>query len=179
MDSLRGTKTAHFLNVLAGMSGHGGLDKDIKTEMSSDSDVNLAPYVASISKACKRMGVGMPDVLVRQEKRIRAGKYIYHYRLSDAAADFISMTPDLESDEEFETAFGSETSATPAIAPTAGSTRIQQLQDWLRQHGPLRRKDVISRCGIPQGTVGVILREDNGFKKNRDDEWYVPEQKTT
>lgn len=102
LGSLRGTKTAKFIKVLANMEGLGGTDKVIKAEMSSDGGVNLAPYVASVSKACKREGIKLSEVLIRKERRFRAGKVQYYYRLTDAAAEFVMSIPDFEYDEDFD-----------------------------------------------------------------------------
>lgn len=101
LSSLRGTKTAEFVVVLAGMKGLGGLDTIIKENMSGNGRKNLAPFVASISKACKRGGVEISSILIRKEKRVRSGKMVYHYRLANAAAEFVNAIPDYKNDEVF------------------------------------------------------------------------------
>lgn len=101
LTSLRGTKTARFIKHLSSMEGYGGLDTVIKTELDSSGEISLAPFVASISKTCRRHKVDMSLILERKEKRVRPGKVRYHYRLTDRAAQFVESIAKYEQDEDF------------------------------------------------------------------------------
>ena len=102
LESMRGTKTASFINILANLEGFGATDVVIKQKMPGGRDVNLAPYIASISKACKRSNLAFSELLIRKEKRFRAGKVLYHYQLTDSAAEYVNSIDDFEKDEFFE-----------------------------------------------------------------------------
>lgn len=62
----------------------------------------------------------------------------------------------------------------PTVNPTLGAPRLEQLRTWLKEHGPMRRKEVLASCGLPPGTVSVLLKEKN-FSKDQEGRWYVPE----
>ena len=100
LNDLRGTKTSKFIKLLAELDGYGATDVVIKQKMGG-SDINLAPFISSISKACSRLGVDKKAILIRNEKRIRANKLLYHYQLTKEAADFVNSIDDFEKDEYF------------------------------------------------------------------------------
>jgi hypothetical protein len=49
-------------------------------------------------------------------------------------------------------------------------SRIQQLEEFLCEHGPMKRNDVIERSGIPAGTVNTTLNDKN-FVQLSDGRW--------
>jgi hypothetical protein len=66
---------------------------------------------------------------------------------------------------------------TPAgNATTAGKTRVQELREFLIKEGPMLRRDVIAKSGIPQGTVNTTLNDKN-FRKLPDGKWSGEEAK--
>lgn len=52
-------------------------------------------------------------------------------------------------------------------------TRIEEIKDLIREHGPLTLKEVIG-FGIPRGTASTQMTEKTGFVKVGDDRWDVP-----
>ena len=50
-------------------------------------------------------------------------------------------------------------------------TRLDQLKKYLLAHGPMYRKDVMDKSGIPVGTVAYLLKSQNGFVADPD--WAV------
>jgi hypothetical protein len=68
---------------------------------------------------------------------------------------------------------GGETRQTPALS---GGNRLRQLRDFLQQHGPLGRKQIIEQSGIPEGTVGMLLQEEL-FMRDKDKRWGLRPEK--
>ncbi len=56
---------------------------------------------------------------------------------------------------------------------TEDGGRVAQLRSFLKENGPMRRKDIIEKSGIPKGTVGLLLKEGAGsvFKASPDHLW--------
>ena len=52
-------------------------------------------------------------------------------------------------------------------------TRRMQMLRTLREHGPLRRHQIVEKGGIPLGSVSTYLRDEHGFKKLPDGRWTV------
>ncbi|HEY8749988.1 MAG TPA: hypothetical protein VIM11_18535 [Tepidisphaeraceae bacterium] len=52
-------------------------------------------------------------------------------------------------------------------------TRLDQLKKYLLAHGPMYRKDVMDKSGIPVGTVAYLLKSQNGFVADPDGRWTV------
>lgn len=88
--------------------------------------------------------------------------------LSEAAAKIREAADVLE-------ILSSQHGSVSGISPQPGTTRKEQLREWLLAHGPMRRKDVLDRCGLPLGTSSVLLKEENGFTKDVEGRWYVLE----
>lgn len=100
--SLRGTKTAKFLACLADIPA-GARDHVIKEKLSVNGQkVALSGLVSSVTKACKREGVNVPEVLDRRSKRIGAGKVLYFYKLTPPAISVVKSVEDFELDDVFD-----------------------------------------------------------------------------
>ena len=54
-------------------------------------------------------------------------------------------------------------------------TRIEEIKDLIREHGPLTLKEVIG-FGIPRGTASTQMTEKTGFVKVGEDRWGLPEE---
>src|SRR5207245_170819 len=59
--------------------------------------------------------------------------------------------------------------------PQKEKNRLEQLKDFLRQHGPMQRKTILERSGIPEGTLGMYLKDgpDSPFAKSVSGRWYL------
>jgi hypothetical protein len=141
LNGFRGTKTAKFVKLLASLDGFGAPDSVLKQKMSTD---NLAPYVTSIIKACKRIGLDDSSIFERKQKRVRAGKVLYHYRLTDTAANFVNAIPDFENDLEF-----------GGVSPAVEETNL--LNQSSTKHEPVSIRDKV-RDAARNATVTDICR---------------------
>jgi hypothetical protein len=57
------------------------------------------------------------------------------------------------------------------------SERKQQLEKFLRTHGPTRRSDLSSGSGVPDGTVGYLLSKyHDTFVRRSDKKWTLTER---
>jgi len=164
LSSLRGSKTAKFIKHLANMENHGGLDSAIKSSFSPNLTISLAPYVASISKACKRAKVPMTKVLIRNEKRIRPGKVMYHYRLTEAAVAYVESVPDYENDE----AFGVIPDNSRVQVDPATSERIHSQMEFQDNEPSIRDKvksmakgktiaQMVKESGLTKQQIGAAI----------------------
>ena|SRR2546425_11492660 len=52
--------------------------------------------------------------------------------------------------------------------------RKDEIANFIRAHGPARRRDLIARLGIPSGTVAYCLNDDTRFV-SRDHKWHLRE----
>ncbi|MGA2620163.1 MAG: hypothetical protein ABSF26_21300 [Thermoguttaceae bacterium] len=60
----------------------------------------------------------------------------------------------------------------------AGQTRLEQLIDFVRDNGPISRRDAKAKSGIPPGTVGALLTSKY-FDYDKDGKtWTVKDEKT-
>ena len=87
--------------------------------------------------------------------------------------------------EEFGDATASSESANTAHEPAArrtprrksggqtknGPARKIQIHEWLKNHGPSGRKEIITGTGFPNGTVGSLLSQCHDLFENRDGKW--------
>ena len=62
----------------------------------------------------------------------------------------------------------------PARSAGKGGPQLRSLKEFVKEHGPLRRKDIIKKSGIPIGTISSNLKKNNGFRKDAMKHWYVP-----
>ena len=53
-------------------------------------------------------------------------------------------------------------------------SRMEQLTDFLREKGPMLRKDILKQIEMPKGTIGVYLTREN-FTRDDEGRWYVDE----
>ena len=58
--------------------------------------------------------------------------------------------------------------------PIEGSKRLVQLSKFIGVNGPISRRDIIAKSGLPEGTVGMLLNRKN-FKKDDQGLWSLPE----
>lgn len=54
-----------------------------------------------------------------------------------------------------------------------GVPRKTQLHEWLKENGPSSRSDIISRSGLPEGTISGYLSAEKGLFENRDGLWHA------
>jgi hypothetical protein len=54
--------------------------------------------------------------------------------------------------------------------------RLQQLIDFFKGHGPMKRKDLFEQCDIPAGTLSMLLAGPD-FTKQDDGRWVYIEPK--
>ena|SRR3990167_5405345 len=54
-------------------------------------------------------------------------------------------------------------------------TRLEQLRELLMENGPMKRKDILARAGMPVGTVAGLLQPKHGFKKDDSGLWSAVE----
>ena len=167
LDGLRGTKTSSFIKVLAGLDGFGGTDALIKQTMADNGEINLAPFIASISKACKRGGVKVNQILIRKEKRIRAGKVLYHYQLTEKAAEYVSSIDDFEKDELFPERFNrdapreAEAEASDNTVPFRNPP--QSKRELVRVAGsePSNISELAKKSGLTKTQVRGVINAPN------------------
>ena len=107
-----------------------------------------------------------PEALREQAEKLETAGSI----MSDTADQMRNAAEVLES----LVAKNGEMPTIPAVDTTEG-TRLEQLTAWLSKHGPLPRREIRGQCGLPRGTVGVLLSIKN-FSKNSDGEWFVEEE---
>lgn len=50
-------------------------------------------------------------------------------------------------------------------------TRKDQVTDYLKQHGPTFRRDLIANTGIPVGTIAHALNDKARFRQLQDERW--------
>lgn len=74
--------------------------------------------------------------------------------------------------------FGGESASTVVVAArpvqqgNGSRTRIQQLRDFLLQHGPAKRAEIIAGAGMPKGTIASLLNRED-FVRRSDGKWQV------
>jgi hypothetical protein len=61
--------------------------------------------------------------------------------------------------------------STVSVLP--GSSRLEQLKEFVKETGPVTRKRIIAQSGLPVGTISSLLKEANGFKKTESGHWEV------
>ena|SRR5437868_2339352 len=54
--------------------------------------------------------------------------------------------------------------------PRRTGTRYEQLVNFLRNHGPSFRKEILARSGLPQGTLSAMLTRKN-FDQDGEGRW--------
>ena len=89
--------------------------------------------------------------------------------MQEAAKKFIEMAEMMERSEQDYNAALVERNST--LSP---GTRLDQLKQFIKENPGLKRGAIVEGTGIPVGTVGVLLRPDNGFE-SRKARWYVKE----
>ena len=168
LTNLRGTKTAKFVKLLASLDGFGAMDTVIKQKLMSEG--TLAPFVASISKACKRSKVKMASVLLRKEKKIRPGKVLYHYRLTKEAAAFVNSLADLDTYDEYvptraikeSEAHEPEHDSIQANGDVSNRAKVRQAAK------SKSAADISNETGLSKSQVRAVLnapRETNNYEK--------------
>jgi len=94
-------------------------------------------------------------------------------RFQEAAQKLIEVASILDGDNAVES-MSPVRSSVDGRRPKNG-TRLEQLREFLRTNGPIQRKDVLARSGLPIGTVAGLLQEKHGFKKDESGLWSVIE----
>jgi hypothetical protein len=66
----------------------------------------------------------------------------------------------------------------PAITPVCAvhNNRLTELRNFLLSTGPITRREILRRSGIPVGTVGSYLQRKHGFEKDDQSRWHVAEK---
>ncbi len=57
----------------------------------------------------------------------------------------------------------------------AGKTRLEQLRAFLLQNGPMTRREIRARIGLPGGTLAALLTRAN-FDRDGEGRWFVREK---
>lgn len=52
-------------------------------------------------------------------------------------------------------------------------SRLQQLKEFLRTNGPMKRKELIEKSGIPEGSISGLLNYRQHFHQLADGRWEV------
>jgi hypothetical protein len=64
---------------------------------------------------------------------------------------------------------GTRQRSQPAVGPSREQltgTRKQQVAEFLRQHGPTPRREIVERTGIPIGTIAYVLNDSETFRQS-------------
>lgn len=103
------------------------------------------------------------DLLLQAEEMDRAGRTLLETakKLRETASVLASLTPSV----------GGE-AAKNGAGRKRPKTRLQELTDWLREHGPMSRGEIKKSSGIPAGTAGALLTRKN-FIQTDGDLWTV------
>ncbi len=65
-----------------------------------------------------------------------------------------------------------------ATSPSSnGMTRLDQLKQWLREHGPAPRSMILERIDMPHGTVASLLTKKN-FNQDNEGRWKMKEEES-
>jgi hypothetical protein len=51
--------------------------------------------------------------------------------------------------------------------------RRTQLIEYLREHGPMKRTELIANSGVPAGTIAHLLRDGEAFEPDGNGGWRV------
>jgi hypothetical protein len=52
-------------------------------------------------------------------------------------------------------------------------TRKDIVADYLQQHGPMLRKDILANTEVPEGTIGYVLNDKDRFHQLKDGRWDI------
>jgi hypothetical protein len=55
-------------------------------------------------------------------------------------------------------------------------TRKDQVEEYLKQHGPSRRKEIAEGLGVPEGTVSYVLNDKERFANVEHGKWDLVSQ---
>jgi len=68
--------------------------------------------------------------------------------------------------------------AEDAVKSPKDKGRFEQLCEFLKQHGAVKRKVIVEESGIPEGTIGMLLKEgpESPFLKDIHGRWYLRSQ---
>lgn len=88
--------------------------------------------------------------------------------------------------------FGMEDIVAPSVSPVskpaprqtvislipveARLTRKEQVAEYLKQHGPSKRKEIAAGLGIPEGTVSFVLNDKERFANVEHGKWDLVSQ---
>lgn len=56
--------------------------------------------------------------------------------------------------------------------PRPYARRLAQVQNYLREHGPAKRTEIIADTGIPEGTVAFLLKDKRRFARDDERKWH-------
>lgn len=65
---------------------------------------------------------------------------------------------------------GQATEKSPQPHSTVKLTRLEQLRQWLKIHGPATRSEAVEGSGLPENTVRVLLVRKN-FDRDEEARW--------
>jgi len=54
-----------------------------------------------------------------------------------------------------------------------GGKRVEQLTEFLRARGPMKRKEIIAEAGMPEGTISMLLAQKEKFVQDEEGRWKV------
>src|SRR5262245_45918115 len=64
------------------------------------------------------------------------------------------------------------------IRPEPPSTRKDQITNFLKENGPSTRREIVSKTGIPEGTVSYVLNDSDTFRHlDKLGKWELVEEK--
>jgi hypothetical protein len=60
-----------------------------------------------------------------------------------------------------------------SAASSNGSSRKDQIHEWLKRNGPATRGEILNGTQLPGGTVGAYLSTEKNLFESRDGKWYA------
>lgn len=96
LSHVHGQPAAQILRIIAESANLTASDKEIRDKMPGGGEMNIAPHMAHITKCCKKVGIPLHALMLRQVRRLGVNKHVYYYRLSKAAAEIVKSIPDFD-----------------------------------------------------------------------------------
>jgi hypothetical protein len=115
----------------------------------------LGACVTNLMPWAKSLGLSKEEIVLRARRRDENGKWLRTW--------------------ELEPGFRERLTTGEIALPNAaqGATRRQQIAAFFRANGPMLRKDLIQKSGIPEGTVASNLNDKTAFHQLEDGRWDV------
>jgi len=59
------------------------------------------------------------------------------------------------------------------IGQPSNGTRKSEVIQYLKQHGPASRKELLDATHMPDGTIGFVLKDKSTFQRLADGTWWL------